>query len=131
MTPQARALFEQITDLPEYYPTRTELRILQDNAAAIAAYIPPGSALVEFGSGSSRKTRILLAAAPQLAAYVPVDISGEMLEQEAIELRKEFPNLKVHAGGCGFHPSVRAARFNSRDARRFFPGLDHRQFRAA
>jgi dimethylhistidine N-methyltransferase len=89
------ALFEQITDLPEYYPTRSELRILQDNAAAIAAYIPPGSGLVEFGSGSSRKTRILLAAAPQLAVYVPVDISGEMLEEEAVGLRKEFPNLSV------------------------------------
>ena len=88
-------LFEQITDLPEYYLTRSELRILQDNAAAIAAYIPPGSALVEFGSGSSRKTRILLAAAPQLAAYVPVDICGQMLEEEAAGLRKEFPKLNV------------------------------------
>jgi dimethylhistidine N-methyltransferase len=89
------ALFEQITDLPEYYLTRSELRILQDNAAAIAAYIPPGSALVEFGSGSSRKTRILLAAAPQLAAYVPVDICGPVLEEEAAGLRKEFPKLNV------------------------------------
>ena len=89
------ALFERITDLPEYYLTRSELRILQDNAAAIAAYIPPGSALVEFGSGSSRKTRILLGAAPQLAAYVPVDICGQMLEEEAVGLRKEFPKLKV------------------------------------
>src|SRR3954468_19917672 len=62
------ALFEEITNLPEYYLTRSELRILQDNAGAVAAYIPPPSALVEFGSGSSRKTRILLAAAAQLAA---------------------------------------------------------------
>jgi dimethylhistidine N-methyltransferase len=89
------ALFERITDLPEYYLTRSELRILQDNAAAIAAYIPPGSALVEFGSGSSKKTRYLLAAAPQLAAYVPVDICGEVLEEEAADLRKEFPKLSV------------------------------------
>jgi dimethylhistidine N-methyltransferase len=89
------ALFERITDLPEYYLTRSELRILQENAAAIAAYIPPGAALVEFGSGSSRKTRILLAAAPQLAAYVPVDICGAMLAEEAIGLRKEFPKLNV------------------------------------
>lgn len=88
-------LFERITDLPEYYLTRSELRILQDNAAAIAALIPAGSALVEFGSGSSRKTRILLAAAPQLGAYVPVDICGKMLEDEAAELRKEFPKLTV------------------------------------
>jgi dimethylhistidine N-methyltransferase len=89
------ALFERITDLPEYYLTRSELRILQDNAAAIAALIPPGAALVEFGSGSSRKTRILLGAAPQLAAYVPVDICGKMLEDEAAELRQEFPKLNV------------------------------------
>lgn len=89
------ALFEHITDLPEYYLTRTELRILQDNASAIAALIPKGAALVEFGSGSSRKTRILLAAAPQLGAYVPVDICGKVLEQEAAELRQEFPKLNV------------------------------------
>ena len=89
------ALFEKITELPEYYLTRTELRILEDNSAAIAAYIPPGSALVEFGSGSSRKTRILLGAAPQLAAYVPVDICGQVLEQEAAGLRDEFPQLEI------------------------------------
>ena len=89
------ALFEKITELPEYYLTRTELRILQDNGADIASHIPAGAALVEFGSGSSRKTRILLAAAPHLGAYVPVDICGEMLEQEADELRKEFPKLSV------------------------------------
>ncbi len=88
-------LFERITELPEYYPTRCEIRILEDNAAAIAGIIRPGSALVEFGSGSSRKTRILLGAAPTLAAYVPVDICGEILEQEAAHLRAEFPQLTV------------------------------------
>ncbi len=89
------ALFERITELPDYYLTRCELRILENNAAQMAELIPPGAALVEFGSGSSRKTRILLAAAPQLAAYVPVDICGGMLEQEAADLRKEFPKLNV------------------------------------
>jgi dimethylhistidine N-methyltransferase len=88
-------LFELITELPEYYPTRSEMRILRDHAADIASLIAPGSALVEFGSGSSRKARILLAAAPRLAAYVPVDICGEMVEQEAAELRRDFPQLKV------------------------------------
>ena len=88
-------LFERITELPEYYPTRSEMRILRDHAAAIAKLIPAGSALVEFGSGSSKKARILLAAAPRLAAYVPVDICGEMVEQEAAELRPDFPGLKV------------------------------------
>jgi len=89
-------LFERITELPEYYPTRTEMRILRRHAADIANMIPSGAALVEFGSGSSKKARILLkAAAPKLAAYVPVDICGEMIEQEAAELRIDFPELKV------------------------------------
>jgi dimethylhistidine N-methyltransferase len=88
-------LFERITDLPEYYPTRSEMSILRDHAADIAKLIPQGAALVEFGSGSSKKVRILLKAATKLAAYVPVDISGEMLEQEAIDLQPDFPQLKV------------------------------------
>jgi uncharacterized SAM-dependent methyltransferase len=57
-------LFDRITEQPEYYPTRCEMRILQDHAADIAKLIPPGAALVEFGSGSNKKARILLAAAP-------------------------------------------------------------------
>lgn len=88
-------LFERITELPEYYPTRCELQILRDQAADIAKLIPEGAALVEFGSGSNKKARILLRAVPKLACYVPVDICGEMLEQEAAELRPDFPQLKV------------------------------------
>src|SRR5215470_15999679 len=88
-------LFERITELPEYYPTRCEMRILRRQAGEIAKLIPQGAALVEFGSGSSKKARILLSAAPRLAAYVPVDICGEMIEQEAAELRPDFPQLKV------------------------------------
>ena len=88
-------LFERITELAEYYPTRCEMRILRDHAAAIAELIPEGAALVEFGSGSNKKARMLLAAAPKLAAYVPVDICGEMVEQEAAELRPDFQALKV------------------------------------
>jgi len=88
-------LFERITELPEYYPTRCEIKMLRDHAADIAKLIPQGAALVEFGSGSSKKARILLSAAPKLAAYVPVDICREMIEQEAAELRRDFPQLKV------------------------------------
>ena len=88
-------LFERITEVPEYYPTRTEMKILREHAADIAKLIPTGAALVEFGSGSSKKARILLAAASPLAAYVPVDICGEMIEQEAIDLRPDFPQIKV------------------------------------
>jgi dimethylhistidine N-methyltransferase len=88
-------LFDRITELPEYYPTRCEMRILETHAAEIAALIPKGAALIEFGSGSNRKARILLKAAPALACYVPVDICGEMVEREAAELRPDFPGLKV------------------------------------
>ncbi len=88
-------LFERITELPEYYPTRCEMQILREHGADIARLIPQGSALIEFGSGSSRKARVLLGAVPPLAAYVPVDICGEMVEQEAAELRPDFPRLKV------------------------------------
>jgi len=88
--------FERITELPEYYPTRCEISILRQHTPDIAKMIPAGAALVEFGSGSSKKARILLrAAAPKLAAYVPVDICGEMIEQEAAELRTDFPEVKI------------------------------------
>jgi dimethylhistidine N-methyltransferase len=88
-------LFERITELPEYYPTRTEIQILRERAAEIARLVEPGAALVEFGSGSSKKARIMLRALPKLAAYVPVDICGEMIEQEALDLRPDFPGLEV------------------------------------
>jgi dimethylhistidine N-methyltransferase len=93
---EGSALFERITELPEYYPTRCEMEILREHAREIAALIPDGAALIEFGSGSSKKARILLGAAAQkLAAYVPVDICREMIEQEAAELRPDFPGLPV------------------------------------
>jgi L-histidine Nalpha-methyltransferase len=88
-------LFDQITALPEYYLTRCELEILRKRARDIARFFPPGSALVEFGSGSSKKVRMLLASVPTIAAYVPVDISSEMLIQEAHELRRDYPRLAV------------------------------------
>jgi dimethylhistidine N-methyltransferase len=89
------ALFEQITELPEYYPTRREIGILSEHAGDIAALIPPGAALIEFGSGSSTKTRKVLSTAASLAAYVPVDISAQFLQQHAAELRREYPKLAV------------------------------------
>jgi dimethylhistidine N-methyltransferase len=90
------ALFDRITHLDEYYPTRCELGILRDNAPAIASLFPPGCALIEFGAGSSRKARILLGAAASIEAYVPVDISGDFLRQDAAQLRRDFPHLAVH-----------------------------------
>jgi L-histidine Nalpha-methyltransferase len=116
-------LFEQITELPEYYPTRRELAILRDNAGAIAALIPPGAALIEFGAGSSKKARILFAAAPQLAAYVPVDISGEFLLEEARQLRRDVPKLSVWPVAADFTKDFRLPSFvASRAHVGFFPG---------
>jgi len=88
-------LFEQITRLPEYYPTRTELRILEENAAGIAQWIPPDAALVEFGSGSSAKVRRLLQGGSSVSTYVPVDISAEFLNGQAVQLARDFPGLRV------------------------------------
>ena len=88
-------LFEEITGLPEYYPTRTEMGILRRAGARLMGELAPGTALVEFGSGSTAKVRVLLDAAPKLAAYVPVDISAEFLGAEATRLQDDYPHLKV------------------------------------
>lgn len=88
-------LFEQITDLPEYYPTRVERAILADKADEIGEEIGTGRAVVEFGSGSSAKTPLLLRAIDP-AAYVPIDISGEFLRESADGLSADFPDLPVY-----------------------------------
>lgn len=88
-------LFDAITELDEYYPTRTERAIMEANVAEMAARIGPNSLLVEYGSGSSRKTRILLDYIPDLAGYVPIDISREHLLRTAAELSAAYPGLKV------------------------------------
>jgi dimethylhistidine N-methyltransferase len=90
------ALFERITQLPEYYPTRCEMALLREHAPAIASLFPPNCALIEFGAGSSKKARILLGAAATVEAYVPVDISGDFLQNDAAQLRRDFPHLAVH-----------------------------------
>ncbi len=116
-------LFEEITALPEYYPTRCELAILRQRAADIARLFPEGSALIEFGSGSSRKVRIVLEAAPTIAAYVPVDISSQMLVQEAEELRRDHPRLAVLPVEADFtRPFVLPAAVAGMAHTGFFPG---------
>ena len=88
-------LFEAICELPEYYLTRTETALLRAIAPEIAARIPEGAALVEFGSGASTKTRIVLDAAPQIAVYAPIDISPSALQAAAATLREDYPELAV------------------------------------
>src|SRR3954462_10253011 len=115
-------LFEQITVLPEYYPTRTELGILRERAGEIAAIIPDGAALVEFGAGATTKVRLLLDQC-KLGAYVPVDISGDFLKAQADALRQDFPTLNVYPVAADF-----TAPFELPEAVRdmpkvgFFPG---------
>lgn len=88
-------LFEKICEQPEYYPTRTEIGIMRDNLAEIAELIGPHASIIELGSGSSVKTRLLLEHVLDLAAYVPVDISREHLASTAAELAEEFPEVEV------------------------------------
>lgn len=88
-------LFEEITHLPEYYPTRTEIGILEARAGEMAALAGERCLLIEFGSGSSRKTEILLERLADPAAYVPIDISREHLLESAERLRENHPGLEV------------------------------------
>jgi dimethylhistidine N-methyltransferase len=88
-------LFEAITELAEYYPTRTEVALLRKIAPQIAGIISPGAALVEFGSGASTKSRLLLDAAPQIGVYAPIDISRAALDEAAAAIRRDYPKLTV------------------------------------
>jgi len=87
-------LFDEITRLPSYYPTRTETAIFHDIMPDVAAHVPRGAVVVEFGAGSQTKTPILLDAISP-AAYVPVDISGDYLEESARDIQHRFPKVEV------------------------------------
>ena len=98
-------LFEAITQLPEYYPTRVETEILSGRGAEFRELIGAGRAVVEFGSGSSVKTPLLLEAI-EPAAYVPLDISGDFLRAAAADLAAKFPGLPVHPVEADFMREV-------------------------
>jgi L-histidine Nalpha-methyltransferase len=89
------ALFDEICSLDEYYPTRTELKIMEDNIEEISALLGKGTLLVELGSGSSIKIRLLLNNIPGLAGYVPVDISTSHLIQSSSELKELYPHIDI------------------------------------
>ena len=117
------ALFERITELPEYYPTRTETRILRERAAEIAADAAPGNVLIEFGSGSSTKTELLLAQMHQLYAYVPIDISAAALEDAQARIKRRFPHIKVlPVEGDFSRPLALPEAIAGRPRLGFFPG---------
>lgn len=94
-------LFDEITRLPEYYPTRVETALLEAKMAEIARLVGPGSAVVEFGAGSATKTPILLREI-RPRAYVPVDISGDYLRESANVVDRDFPDLDVFAVEADF-----------------------------
>ena len=88
-------LFDSICELPEYYLTRTEAQIMQQHAADMAHHIGPDAAIIEFGSGTSTKTRLLLNQLEKPAAYVPVDIAREHLLDAASAIARDYSTLRV------------------------------------
>ena len=118
------ALFDQICELEEYYPTRTEISILKQHAAEISQTIGPGALVVEPGSGNSRKVRLLLDALESPAGYVPLDISGEHLVEAANKLAHDYTDLPIWPVCADFNQSIAVPKEASEAGRRllFFPG---------
>ena len=117
-------LFDRICELPEYYPTRTELAILADHAPAMAARIGADAEIVEFGAGSGKKIRLLLDALDRPVAYLPIDISGPHLLAASADLAKRYPALRIepivadYTRPFGLPPM----KPNARRRAGFFPG---------
>lgn len=118
------ALFEQICRLPEYYPTRTERKILRDNAREIAAIIGADVEVVEFGAGAAEKVRLLLDALPRPAGYLPIDISGPHLAEAVAPLARHYPDvtIRVVAGDFTQALPLPAPLPQARCRVGFFPG---------
>jgi dimethylhistidine N-methyltransferase len=115
-------LFDEITRLPAYYPTRTETALLKQVMPDIASRIPRGTAVVELGAGSATKTPLLLEAIHP-AAYVPVDISGDYLRESAADIAKQFPDISVEPVTADFaRPFELPDRIASSTKLGFFPG---------
>ena len=115
-------LFEEITAQPEYYPTRIETALLGEIGPELADDVAPGSAVIEFGSGSSAKTPLLLRAV-RPGAYIPIDISGDFLREAAADLGRDFPSLPVLPVEADFtHPLTLPPSISSLRRLGFFPG---------
>jgi dimethylhistidine N-methyltransferase len=118
------ALFDRICDLPEYYPTRTEIALLTQHAGEIAQCMGKHAELVEFGSGAMRKVRLLLDALDAPTRYMPIDISGEHLESSLNALAQHYPGLEVQ-GVVADYTALRtlpSAHAKTRQRIGFFPG---------
>ncbi len=118
------ALFDRICETPEYYPTRTELAIMRAHASEMGEFVGPGAAVIEYGSGSSVKTRSLLRHLPRPTAYVPVDISEEHLFRSAGELARRFPEVEVRPVAADFTRPFEIPHLATEVSRRvvYFPG---------
>ena len=115
-------LFEAITQLPEYYLTRAERSILSAHAGDVAVQVGTGCVVVEFGSGSSAKTPLLLSAAAP-SAYVPIDISGEFLHESVAHLARQFPHVPIHpVAGDFMRPLRLPSSIGNAPRLGFFPG---------
>jgi L-histidine Nalpha-methyltransferase len=116
-------LFDRITTLEEYYPTRVEIEVLRRDLPDMARAIGPGVRVVEFGSGSGLKTRLLLSALDAPSTYIPVDVSAAQLQRVAAELRREFPAIPVQPLCADYMQPLRlpAVRPGTRTVA-FFPG---------
>lgn len=117
-------LFDQITREPEYYPTRCELSIMENFISDMAEVIGPQAQLVEFGSGNSFKTRLLLQHLPSIASYIPIDISREYLMEAADKLKDEFPNIAIHPLPADYTNSLNLPELDLSAKKRitYFPG---------
>lgn len=117
-------LFDRICELEEYYPTRTEVAILDDSVDEICDALGPRVMLVEFGSGSSHKIRLLLDHLDDPAGYVPIDISKDHLVEAATAIARDFPGLEVRPVCADFTEPVPLPELENRAERRivFFPG---------
>ncbi len=128
---QGSHLFDEICELDEYYPTRTELAIMDDHVDEMAACLGPRCLLIEFGSGSGRKTEVLLESLDDPVGYVPIDISREHLIASAERLDERFPDLEV-LPVCADYTSDYEIPEPARPARRraiYFPGSTIGNFR--
>lgn len=116
-------LFEEITVLPEYYPTRTETKILRERAGDIARLAGAGATLIEYGAGASVKTRLLLDAMEGLSAYVPIDVSASFLEDTARQLVEDYPALQIKPVVSDFLTPIEIPALEGTGRRLgFFPG---------
>lgn len=116
-------LFDRICDLDEYYLTRTEAQVMLDNADAICQRLGPEAVLVEYGSGSSTKTRLLLDHLQDQQAYVPIDISDEHLCQTAEKLKIDYPDLDIHPIVADFTAGFELPeQYRNSEVTVYFPG---------